>query len=343
MRLAQIAERIGGQLYGNPDIEITGVAGIREAGNSELTFLANPRYEAFMDTTRAAAVVVGLNGREYDRPHIRVSNPYLGYVRALRLLHGDGAPAVDPGTHAHATVSAKAHLGQDVHVGAGSVIEDGSRIGDRTVILPQAHVGRDAQVGQDCLLYPGSVVREKCVLGNRVILHCGAVVGSDGFGYVWDGERHQKIPHLGIVVLEDDVEIGANSAVDRGTTGETRVGKGTKIDNLVQVAHNVRIGEHSLVCAQAGISGSSELGRRVTLAGQVGLAGHLKIGDGAIVGAQSGVDRDVPEKEFWFGYPAKEARKAMKEYAALGRLPELLRRVRELEARLAELESGEKP
>lgn len=343
MRLSHIAEQIGGQLFGDPDIEITGVAGIREAGDSDLTFLANARYENFMESTRAAAVVVGLNGRDYGRPHIRVGNPYLGYVQAIRLLHGSGAPAVRPGIHPRAIVSGTAQVGEGVHVGAGSVIEDDARIGDRTVILPQAHVGCGSRLGEDCLLYPGAVVREKCTLGDRVILHCGAVVGSDGFGYVWDGERHQKIPHLGIVVLEDDVEIGANAAIDRGTTGETRVGAGTKIDNLVQVAHNVRIGEHSLLCAQAGVSGSSELGRRVTLAGQVGLAGHLKIGDGAIVGAQSGVERDVPENEFWFGYPAKDRHRAMREYASLGKLPELLRRVRQLEERLEQLDAGEEP
>jgi UDP-3-O-[3-hydroxymyristoyl] glucosamine N-acyltransferase len=343
MRLAQLVEQIGGVLVGDGDIEITGVAGIREAGGSDLTFLANPRYEKFMDTTGAGAVLVAPGSSHAHRGLVQVDNPYLAYVRAIRLICGNGLPAQAPGVHPTAVVAPTARLGRDVSVGAYAVIGDGVEIGDRCTISALAYVGPGVRMGPDCSIHPHSAVHARCEMGERVVIKSGAVIGGDGFGYVWDGRGHQKIPHLGRVVLEDDVEVGSHTDIDRGTTGETRVRRGTKIDNLVQIAHNVRIGEHSLVAAQVGISGSTELGDRVTVAGQVGLVGHIRVGDGAFLSAQAGVDKSVPAGACVYGGPAQDKRRALREQAGVARLPELFKRIRELEERLRMLEQDGKP
>ncbi|MBI5835806.1 MAG: UDP-3-O-(3-hydroxymyristoyl)glucosamine N-acyltransferase [Candidatus Eisenbacteria bacterium] len=340
MRLAQIAERIGGMLLGDGDVEITGVAGIREAGAADLTFLANPRYERYLEATAAGAVLVGPGAPTCRVPAVRVENPYLAYVQAIKLICGNGANAAPPGVHPMAVVSASAVLGRNVSVGPLAVVEDGARLGEGTVVSALVYVGREAVVGSGCVLHPHVAVHARCELGDRVIVKAGAVIGGDGFGYVWDGEAHQKIPHLGRVVLEDDVEIGANTTIDRGTTGETRVGRGTKVDNQVQIAHNVRVGQQGLIAAQVGISGSTELADRVTVAGQVGMVGHIHVAEGAFLSAQAGVDKNVPEGAVWLGSPARDRGRALRELSALTRLPELVKKVRDLEERIRELEQG---
>ncbi|HVP37824.1 MAG TPA: UDP-3-O-(3-hydroxymyristoyl)glucosamine N-acyltransferase [Candidatus Saccharimonadales bacterium] len=341
MRLAEIAERIGGVLLGNGDLEITGVAGIREAGASDLTFLANPRYEQYLRTTRAGAVLVAPGAPPGPAIAVQVANPYLAYVQAIKLICGNGVTPPPPGVHPTAVVAPTARLGREVSVGPHAVLEDGVVVGDRSVISALVYVGREARVGADCVLHPHVALHHRCELGDRVILKSGASVGGDGFGYVWDGRDHQKIPHLGKVVIEDDVEIGSHTAIDRGTTGETRIRRGTKLDNLVQVAHNVRVGEQSLVAAQVGISGSTELEDRVTVAGQVGLTGHIRVGEGAFLSARSGVDKNVPQGVCWYGSPARDRARALREQAGLAKLPELLRRIRALEARIRALEGRE--
>jgi UDP-3-O-[3-hydroxymyristoyl] glucosamine N-acyltransferase len=243
--------------------------------------------------------------------------------------------------HATAVIDETAVLGRDVHVGAHVVIEGGVTIGDRSVILPGTCILRHSRIGDDCLIYPNVTIREYTEIGARVIIHAGAVLGGDGFGFLTEGTTILKVPQIGRVLIEDDVEIGANTCIDRATTGITRVRRGTKIDNLVQIAHNVEIGEDSFVCAQVGISGSTQVGARVKLAGQAGLVGHIRIGDGATVGAQGGVTKSIPADACWSGYPARDHAQAMRQNASLGKLPEALEAIRALEARLAALEARE--
>jgi UDP-3-O-[3-hydroxymyristoyl] glucosamine N-acyltransferase len=337
--LQDVARLVGGELVGSANPMITGVAGIREARTGDLTFLATRRYQPYLNTTRASAVLVG-RGENVDRPAVRVENPALAFMKVLRHF-SEAVKLTFPRTvHPTAVIDESAVLGRDVAIGAHVVIEGGVTIGDRTSILPGTCIMRHSRLGSDCLVYPNVVLREYTEIGDRVILHAGAVLGSDGFGFLTEGTTHLKVPQIGRVVLEDDVEVGANACIDRATTGVTRVRRGTKIDNLVQVAHNVEIGEDSLVCAQVGISGSTQVGSRVKLAGQAGLVGHIRIGDGAIVGAQGGVTKSIPAEACWSGYPARDHQQAMRQNAALARLPEALEELRALAQRLAALEAG---
>ncbi len=338
IRLSEIVALIGGTITGSEDPEITGVSGIREAGPGHLTFLAHPRYSAYMESTRATAVIVPEGHGGGDGPLlVRAADPYSAFLKAIRLF-GQDRPECAPGIHPSAIVDPAAKLGQDVSIGAAAVVEAGVVLEDRVVIMAGVFVGRDAVIGEDTFIYPNVTIREKCRLGRRVIVHPGAVIGSDGFGFVSDGGSRQKVPQVGIVEVLDDVEIGANTTIDRATTGVTRIGKGVKIDNLVQVGHNVVIGENSVVCAQVGISGSTEVGRDVTLAGQAGLVGHIRIGDGTLIGAQAGVTKSIPARVRVSGYPAAEHESALKVQALTRKLPELFQIVRDLRARIDELE-----
>jgi UDP-3-O-[3-hydroxymyristoyl] glucosamine N-acyltransferase len=338
--LADIAAHTGGRLFGDPRCVITGVAGIREAGPGEITFVANPRYMRDLGSTAASAVIVaeevavpdGLSG-------IVHADPSLAFAQVAEMLCPLPARP-KPGVHRKAAVDPTAQLGAGVSIGPFVVVEAGARIGDRSVLAPSVYVGAEAVIGADCLLYPQVCVRERCVLGDRVILHCGAVIGSDGYGYVQIGTRHQKIPQVGIVEIGDDVEIGANVCVDRARFGKTVIGRGTKVDNLVQVAHNVRIGEDCLVIAQVGISGSTQIGDNVVLAGQAGLVGHIRVGDGAIVTAQAGVAKSVPPGQTVTGTPARPFPEFIRGRAAQAKMPEVIRQVRALERRVAELEEA---
>jgi len=339
MKLVDLAKKLGGALEGDAEIEIRAVAGLKEAGEGDVTFLSNPKYVAHVAETKASAIIVPISW-ESSAPCalIRVENSDQAFALAGELFY-EAPPTPPQGVHPTAVVDASATLGEGVSVGAHCVIEAGVVIGNNSVISAQCHLAYKTTVGENCFFYPLVSVREFAQIGNRVIIHNGAVIGSDGFGYAVqkDGTR-TKIPQLGIVVLEDDVEVGANVTIDRARFGKTKIGKGTKIDNLVHIAHNVIVGEDSVLCGQVGIAGSSTLGSHVILAGQCGISGHLTIHDGAIVGAQAGVMKDIPEKDFVMGSPAMPHMLAKKAMANMILLPKLKDRVKQLEARLSELE-----
>jgi UDP-3-O-[3-hydroxymyristoyl] glucosamine N-acyltransferase len=339
--LKELAGIVGGRVAGDGSVLIRGVAGIREASPGHITFLASPIYSKFLESTRASAVIVAPDTETRNKSLLISDNPYLTFVRAVEFFVPDknGYPKT---IHPTAVVSDSASVGSGVGLGAFVVVDDRSIIGDGTVILAGTCVGRDVEIGEHCLIHPNVTVREGTRVGDRVIIHSGAVIGSDGFGFARDGDIHRKIPQIGNVVIEDDVEIGANVTVDRATTGTTLVGKGTKIDNLVQIAHNVRIGENCILVAQVGIGGSAEIGKNVRMAGQAGAAGHIKIGDGAVVAGQAGVTKSIPPNTMVSGYPARTHSQAKKIYASLQKLPDLLKRISELAERVRRLEDGKR-
>ncbi len=337
--LETVAKAIDGEIIGDGSIEITGVAGIREAREGELTFLANPRYEPYLEQTRASAVIVAENHRTTAKTLIRNSNPYLAFLKAVCLFRGEERRP-DPGTHPTAVIAADAVVDPTAWIGPHVVIEPGASIGADVLIHAGGYVGAGAAVGAGSCLYPRVTVGEGCRLGERVIVHSGAVIGSDGFGFVRDGDRYRKVPQIGNVLVEDDVEIGANVTIDRAAMGSTRIGRGSKIDNLVQIGHNVHIGEHCIIVAQVGISGSTKVGDNAMLAGQVGVVGHIEIGAGAQIGAKSGVSKSVKPGEKVFGYPALPVAQAMRIEAVNRHLPELAQSVRALRRRIEELEGG---
>ncbi len=336
MKLADLAERLDCKLEGDPDLEITGVAGLTDGRPGDLTFLSNPRYRSAVRDTRATAIVAGNDAGRMPLAVLRSPHPYYAFARAIEIFHP--APTFEPGIHPTAIVSPSAQIGPGAHVGPYCFIGDNARIGRNAVLHSFVAIYRDAVIGDDFFAHSHAVVREGCLVGNRVLLQNGVVVGSDGFGFARTPEGHwHKMRQAGVAVVEDDVEIQANSCVDRATIGQTRVGCGAKLDNLVQVGHSSSVGEDTLLCGQVGLAGSSHVGNRVILAGQVGVAGHLTIGDGAVLTAQSGVPNDVPPGAFYSGYPAMENKGWLKSVAAFHRLPELLRHVRELERQVASL------
>ena len=339
--LAELAKDLDADLVGDGAIVIGGVAGIREALPGDITFIANARYDAYLEETRASAVICSREPRQARLPLLLVDNPYLAFQRVVRIFRPDqDRPA--PGVHPTAVVSPAAVFGREVSIGPYCVIETGARLGDRAVIMAGCYVGPRVEIGDDCMLYPRVSVREDCVLGARVILHPGVVIGSDGFGFAFDSGRYHKVPQVGNVIIGDDVEIGANTTVDRATTHSTRIGEGSKIDNLVQIGHNVVIGRHCIVVAQVGISGSTELEDYVTVGGQAGLAGHIRVGHGAMIGGQSGVTKSVPAETVMTGYPAMPHNLWKRIQAFIQRLPELARRTKALEERVGKLEHQEK-
>ena len=330
---AALAAAVGGSLEGDGTVEVTRVAALDLADGASLSFFSGRRYAAEAMATRAAAVLVtpDLAPRvTHVRARIVVDAPQEAMLIVLPLLHPERAPVA--AVHASATIG-KAELAADVVVGAGAVIADGARIGARSRIGAGVSIGEGATIGADCLIHPNVSIYAHSVLGDRVIIHSGAVIGGDGFGYVFTRGAHQKIPHVGRAVLESDVEIGANTTIDRGSVGDTVVGAGTKIDNLVQVGHNVRIGRLCLIMSQSGISGSTRLGDGVVIAGQVGLVGHITVGDGARIGGQACVMGDVPAGETWSGYPARPHREALRTLAAAAKLPALLKSLGSREGR----------
>ncbi len=330
MKLSEIARLVEGELVGKGEVEITGLAPIGQAGPGDLTFVANPRYRPLLKTTKASAAIVDTTTEFPGLALIRHANPYYAFLLVLRRFHPE-EPPVAKGVHPQAFVSPDAVLGKEVGIGPFAVIDSKAKIGDKTLIGAGSYIGRQVEIGSDCIIYPNVTIREKAKIGRRVIIHSGTVVGADGFGYAKDKGAYHKIPQVGIVVLEDDVEIGANVTIDRATMGETRIGRGTKIDNLVQIAHNVKIGENSIIVSQAGISGSTELGKNVTIAGQAGLVGHIHIADGTIVAAQSGVHRDTKPGQILLGSPARDMQKSKKIEAILSNLPEYIEKLRKLE------------
>jgi UDP-3-O-[3-hydroxymyristoyl] glucosamine N-acyltransferase len=339
MKLKDLAARLGCTLYGDGDIEITGVAGIEQAGPTEVTFLANPKYAPRVRHTRAAAIFVSEPVRDLPIASLVSDNPYLAFARALALFYHPPRP--QPGIHPTAVIAPSARIGEGASIGAYAVIGEDVVIGRRAVLYPHVVIYQGARIGDDFTAHSHAVVREFCRIGDRVILQNGVVVGGDGFGFAKRADgAHEKIPQSGIVVIEDDVEIQSLSSVDRATVGETRIRRGAKIDSLVQIGHACVVGENSILCAQTGLAGSSILERNVLLAGQVGVSGHLTIHEGAVVYAQSGVGGDVEAGAVISGSPAFDAAQWRRAVAAFQRLPDLVRTVRELKKRVEQLEAS---
>ena len=339
MKLTELAGRLGCRLEGDGDIEITRVAGIETAGPSDVTFFANNKYAAELRATQAGAVILGENADAAPCAMLRTKNPYLAFAKAVEVFAPAWTPA--PGVHRLAFVADTAAVAADASIGPFAVIGEGARIGARTIVQPHAVIARDAQIGDDCLIHAGVSIRERVVLGDRVVVQDGAVIGSDGYGFARNVDgSHYKIPQVGGVVLEDDVEVGANTTIDRPAVGETRIGRGAKIDNLVQIAHGVSVGARSLLAAQVGIAGSTTLEESVTLAGQVGVAGHLTVGKGVVATAQTGIPNSVEAGALVSGYPAIDNRDWLKASAIFRKLPELRKTIVDLERRIAELEKA---
>lgn len=333
MKLSLVASKLGVRLdtpQSNgtiPDIEITAVAGIEEAGPGQITFIANPKYAPAVRTTKAAAVIVAEDFPTASVALLRSKNPYLSFARAIELFYE--SPRYSPGVHSTAVVHPSAKIGQNAHIGPYVVVSENVEIGDDAVLLAHVVIYRGVRIGKSFFAHAHSVVREHCRLGDRVLLQNGVVIGADGFGFAKDDSGHwHKIVQSGPTILGSDVEVQANACVDRASVGETSVGRGSKIDNLAQVGHGSHIGEDTLLCAQVGLAGSSEIGDKVILAGQVGVAGHCKIGDGVVVTAQSGTHGDIPAGSVVSGSPAFEHKQWMRATAIFSKLPELAKLIR---------------
>ena len=336
MKLKEIAEKLDCALRGDPEVEILGVAGIQEAGSTDLTFVSNPKYARKAKDSNAGAIILGPDALPSGIPTLISPNPYLTFAKAVELFYAPPIPI--PGLHPTASVAETAVLGEDYSIGANVVVGDHVRIGDRAVLYPNVTIYPHVQIGDDFTAHSNSVVREHTSIGDRVILQNGAIVAADGFGFAPRKDRsYYKIVQSGVVVLEDDVEVGANSCIDRATVGETRIGRGTKLDNLVQIGHGSRVGEDSVLAAQAGLAGSSDIGNRVMLAGQVGVAGHLRIGDDAIATAQTGIARSVKDGARISGTPEMESGLWKKNYILMHNLPDLVKEVRQLRKELEAL------
>ncbi|MFQ6047914.1 MAG: UDP-3-O-(3-hydroxymyristoyl)glucosamine N-acyltransferase [Phycisphaerae bacterium] len=339
LTLQQIAELVGGRLEGDPAKRICGVAGLEEAGPAQITWIVDQRYLPQLAASRAGAVIAPEHLAPPGMPAVLVAQPSLALLKLLERF-APPTPRPPAGLDPTARVHPSSRLGQDVAVGANVVLGPDSAIGDRTVLHPNVVIGAGAQIGADCVLWPNVVVREGCQIGDRVILHCNVVIGSDGYGYELIDGRHCKIPQIGTVRIEDDVEIGAASCVDRGRIGQTVIGAGTKIDNLVQVAHNVHIGRHCIIVAQAGIAGSTRLGDYVMLGGKVGVRDHVQLGDGVRAAACCCISKDVPAGTAVNGIPAVENRQYLREQALVRRLPAIAEQLKDIARRVAKLEQA---
>ena len=339
-RLKEVAVFVGGELVGDPDARISGINGVKEAKDGDLAFIFDPRFENLIDSSAASGVVIpkSLTG-SYKKPVIKVDDPSATLARIIDFAMPGRVPH-PRGVHKTAVISPGAKIGRGAAVGAYAVVEAQASIGEGTVIYPFCYIGHKSTVGERCVFYPNVTVREGVTIADRVVIHPGSVIGADGFGYApqKDG-THTKIPKLGTVVIEDDVEIGACVTIDRARFDRTVIGRGSKIDNLVQIAHNVTLGPNCIIAAQTGISGSTELGRNVILGGQVGVADHLKLGDFVMAGAKTGISRSFPANTTLFWYPAKPVDKARDIIASVGLLPKLYESVRALEAKIKELEA----
>jgi UDP-3-O-[3-hydroxymyristoyl] glucosamine N-acyltransferase len=333
LTLAQIAQLVGGEVRGDPGVVIEGAAGLGEATSKDISFLANAKYAPQLKTTGAGAVLVSPEAETNGRPCVVTKNPHFAWAKVLEVLEKERLRNPS-GIHPSAVVSPGARLGAGVAVGPLAVVEEGASIGDNTVICAQSYVGRETVIGRDCLIHPQVTIRERVRIGDRCIFQPGVVIGGDGFGFAFHQGRQHKVPQVGTVEIGNDVEIQANATVDRGAVGATRIGNGTKVDNLAQIAHGVEIGEHCLIVAQVGIGGSTKLGNYVVMGGQAGAAGHLTIGDQTQVGAQGGVTSDLEPKSVVWGTPAHPLRDELKTIAAARRLPQLWGEIKEIKKKL---------
>jgi UDP-3-O-[3-hydroxymyristoyl] glucosamine N-acyltransferase len=335
--LESLAQAVGAAVVGDKTLTIQGVAALHAAKPGDLTFLTNPKYTGEAQTTGASAILCEKVVPGVSKSFLLASNPYVALARIISMFHP--AKPMPSGIQEGARVHPQAYVDPRASIASGATVESGARIGARTVLYPGVYLGENSIIGEDCLIYANVTIRENCLVGNRVVLQPGVVIGSDGFGFAKDGDEYLKIPQVGNVVLEDDVELGANACVDRAALGTTRIGKGTKLDNLVHIAHNVEIGENTVLAGQTGIAGSTRIGNGVTMGGQVGVAGHLKIGDQVTLATRSGVMDDIPEKGVYWGSPTTDIASEMKNVAAYRQLPELVKRLRKLEKTLAELQN----
>jgi UDP-3-O-[3-hydroxymyristoyl] glucosamine N-acyltransferase len=335
-KLKELAQWVDGTIVGDGEIEISGVAAIEEARAGEITFIANPKYLPNLSKTHASAVIVSKEVTQADKALLCVSHPKLAFAKILTLFSHE--PYQPKGIDPNAWISPTAKLGKDLTLYPFVYIGDRCSIGDRVTLYPGVYVGDDASIGEDSILYPNVSVYSRTIIGNRVILHGGVVVGSDGFGYEKEGKKNVKIPQVGIAEIEDDVEVGANTTIDRATFGKTIIRRGVKIDNLVMVAHNVVIGEDSVIVSQVGISGSTKIGSNVILAGQAGLVGHIEIGDNVMVGAQAGVTHDLPANQGYLGSPALPHREFLRAITTFPKLPEMRKTLLDLEKRIKKME-----
>ena len=335
---ADIAKHLGGEVIGDPGVVLGGFAQADTARAGDLAFAENEAYFARAEQSAASAILVSANLTSTTKTLIRVPNARIAFAKVLPLFFPE--PKFSPGVHPTAVVAPTAKVDATAHIGPLCVIGEGAVIGARCVLDSHVSVGAGCRVGEDGRLFAHVTLYPGAVVGARVRIHAGVVIGADGFGYVFDQGRHLKVPQIGTVIIQDDVEIGANSTIDRGALGATTVGKGTKIDNLCQIGHNVTLGEHNILCSFVGVSGSTKSGNYVTFAGQVGVAGHLKIGHQVTLGAQSGLMNNVPDGEKWLGSPAQPDKQTKRMMIAMQRLPELLRRVAELERQLAAAADG---
>ncbi|MDD5613562.1 MAG: UDP-3-O-(3-hydroxymyristoyl)glucosamine N-acyltransferase [Candidatus Omnitrophica bacterium] len=337
LSLSKIAELIGGEIIGDSNVIIRGISGIKEAQEGDITFIANPKYLSLINTTRASAIITSESVESTNKTIVKTENPSLAFAQLVSHF-SPNEKKPEAGIHSTAIIGKKVSLGKNICIQPHVVILDGASVGDDTVLQAGAYVGHHTKIGSNCVIHPHVTIRERVTIGNNVIIHSGAVIGSDGFGYATVKDVHYKIPQIGTVFIEDDVEIGANVTIDRARFGRTHIRKGTKIDNLVQIAHNVDIGENSIIVAQSGISGSTKIGKGVILAGQSGVVGHITIGDNARVAAQAGVTKSVPEGEVVSGYPAKPHSTAKRINACVQKLPDFYKCVKSLQEKIRELE-----
>jgi UDP-3-O-[3-hydroxymyristoyl] glucosamine N-acyltransferase len=335
--LSEIAEIVGGEVVGDKNLVITGLSGIQQAQDGDLTFITNLKYIALSKTTKASAIVTPRDIQILGKNLIRADNPSLAFARIASAMTDEDA-CHPKGIHRSAVIAEDACIGENVAVGPCAIIESKADIGDHTVIYGGCYIGHHSRLGKGCLVYPNVTIRERITVGNRVIIHSGAVVGSDGFGFVQVDGRHEKIPQIGTVVIEDDVEIGANVTIDRARFDKTIIGEGTKIDNLVQIAHNVIVGKHCIIISQAGISGSTKIGDGAILAGQAGIHGHLTVGAGAMIASKTGVTKSIPAYTKVSGFPAQPYMKEQRFQVALRQVPASLKTIQELKKRIEQLE-----
>jgi UDP-3-O-[3-hydroxymyristoyl] glucosamine N-acyltransferase len=336
MKVKDIAAIIDGEIDGNEQLEISGVEGLEEGQEGDICFLADEKLIDLAEKSQASCIITRKSFSFKDKTVIYTENPALSFIKVIECFHPQEKKK--PSISKSAIIDNNVSIGENAYIGPYVIIESGVTIGEQVNISPFTYIGRRVSIGNHVDIKTSVRILDDTIIGDRVIIHPGAVIGSDGYSYVTVKDKHHKIPQVGNVMIEDDCEIGANVTIDRATFGETRIGKGTKIDNLVQIGHNVTIDENSLIIAQVGIAGSCHIGKNVTLAGQVGVADHLNIGDGAIVAAQGGVTKDIPPNAVYSGYPARDHLRARKIYAASVRLPELLKRVRKIERSLDKIE-----
>jgi len=341
MKIKEIARLVGGEICGDGSVCITGIAGIREAGPGDITFVANKKYENLIKSTKASAAVVSKDIADSPITLIRVDNPDLAFAQVVdrfapqqelyqRLVH--------PSAH----IGENVKLGKNISICPNANVMDRASIGDNSIVCSAAYIGHESALGSDCIIYPNVVIRERVTIGNRCIIHSGAVIGADGFGFTTVNGKHRKIPQIGTVVIEDDVEIGANVTIDRARFDTTRIKKGTKIDNLVQIAHNVTIGENSIVISLSAVAGSTRVGNNCIVAGQVGVDGHLNIGNNVVIASRAGVTKNVPDNVVISGFPAQSHDRELRQQVCVRRLPGLIKKIHALEERIEELEKEAK-